>query len=228
MRQRRVQVFGGPEEVALAALHHWKARLQESGEPYWVSLAGGTTPRALYQALAQQSDLDPGRLRLIWGDERFVPHDHAESNYRMVKESLLDHLQVGLARPWSILDTPEASAQEYEDWLRSKEGPAQGVDLCLLGMGDDGHTASLFPDTPALQEEQRFAVSNPVAKLDSQRLTLTYPYLELSREVVFLVTGANKARALREVLLEGKHPSARVWARESTHFFVDRAAAAEL
>lgn len=227
MRQRRVEVFAGPDEVAQAALELWKQRVQEASSPFWVSLAGGSTPRALYQRLAETSEIDWKKVHLLWGDERFVAPDHNDSNYRMVKESLLDKVEFGLARPWSILENAEASAQDYEDWLR-QEGPRAGVDLCLLGMGDDGHTASLFPETAALEEDQRWAVANWVPKFESHRLTLTFPYINESREAVFLVTGAGKAQALRQVLIEGSHPSSRVLAREVTRFFVDRAAAAEL
>jgi len=227
MRQRRVEVFAGPDEVAQAALDLWKQRLQEAGEKFWVSLAGGSTPKALYQRLAEASDVDWSKVQLLWGDERFVAHDHADSNYRMVKESLLDKVKVGFSRPWTILEDAESSAQDYENWLR-EEGPKPGVDFCLLGMGDDGHTASLFPETAALDEEQRWAVANWVPKFEAHRLTLTLPYINEAREALFLVTGASKAQALRQVLIEGSHPSSRVLAREVTRFYVDRAAAAEL
>ncbi len=222
---RNVRIFPDAEQVAQAALQMWLERLRSAAGPYWVSLAGGTTPRSLYQALAG-SGADLSKLHLLWGDERFVPSDHEDSNFRMVREALLDRTSVGSYRAWNILENAEASAHDYESWLR--ENRPEGVDLCLLGMGDDGHTASLFPDTAALDEEQRWAVENWVEKFSSHRLTLTYPYLEKSQEVMFLITGAGKARALKEVLEHGLHPSSRIRAQKSVYYLVDRAAAAQL
>ena len=224
MNQPKIEIFADGDAVARAALQFWIERHSRGG-PFWVSLAGGTTPKELYRMLAEQP-LSWGDLHLLWGDERFVPHDHADSNYRMVKETLLDRISgVGEAHPWKILADADASAEDYEKVVRARP---QGVDLCLLGMGDDGHTASLFPGTKGLEEQQRWAVANWVEKFNSHRLTLTYPYLNGSREVLFLITGAGKARALREVLREGQHPAAGVRGREGTYYFLDKAAAAEL
>ena len=224
MSQPKLEVFADAAAVARAALQFWIARHSRGG-PFWVSLAGGTTPKELYRMLAEQP-LNWSELHLLWGDERFVPHDHADSNFRMVREAWLDRISgVGESHPWKILDSAEASADDYEQVLRAHP---QGVDLCLLGMGDDGHTASLFPGTRGLEEKNRLAIANWVDKFDSHRLSMTYPYLNLSKEVLFLVTGAGKARALREVLRDGKHPAAGVRGRDGTYFFIDQAAAAEL
>lgn len=224
MSQPRIEIFPDGAAVARAALQFWIDRHSKGG-PFWVSLAGGTTPKELYRMLAEQP-LPWNELHLMWGDERFVPQDHADSNYRMVKETLLDRISgVGEAHPWKILGDAEASAADYEQVVRARP---QGVDLCLLGMGDDGHTASLFPGTTGLKETERWAMANWVEKFNSHRLTLTYPYLNLSKEVLFLITGAGKAKALREVLREGQHPAAGVRGREGTYFFLDQAAAGEL
>ena len=225
MSEPKIEIFEDGAAVARAALEFWKERQARAQEAFWVSLAGGTTPKELYRSLAQES-LDWSRLHLLWGDERFVPHDHPDSNYRMVKEAWLDRVSgLGGIYPWKIGESAEHSAELYEEQLRKRP---QGVDLCLLGMGDDGHTASLFPATAALQEQQRWAVANWVDKFDSYRLTMTYPYLNLSKEVVFLITGAGKAPALREVLRSGEHPAAGVRGQQATYFFLDRAAAADL
>jgi 6-phosphogluconolactonase len=224
MNQPKIEVFADGAAVARAALQFWIERHSRGG-PFWVSLAGGTTPKELYRMLAEQP-LTWSDLHLLWGDERFVAHDHPDSNYRMVKEALLDRISgVGQCHPWKILDSAEASAEDYEQVLRARP---QGVDLCLLGMGDDGHTASLFPGSKGLDEKNRWAIANWVDKFASHRLSMTYPYLNQSKEVLFLVTGAGKAKALREVLRDGQHPAAGVRGRESTRFFVDKAAAAEL
>lgn len=227
MNNPEIQVFEDGQAVAQAALEFWIERHTAATQAFSVSLAGGTTPKTLYQMLSTR-DLDWWKLHLIWGDERFVPPDHADSNYRMTREAWLDkvsppHEQV---RPWNIYPDPIDSASDYEAYLR--EHHPHGVDLCLLGMGDDGHTASLFPGSPGLEEDELWAMSNPVSKFDQPRLTLTYPYLNMSKEILFLVTGAGKAQALREVLKEGRHPASHVRARDGVHLFLDRAAAAAL
>jgi len=224
MSQPKIEIFADGAAVARAALQFWIDRHSRGG-PFWVSLAGGSTPKELYRMLAEQP-LNWSDLHLLWGDERFVPHDHVDSNYRMVKETLLDRISgVGEVHPWKILADAAASAEDYEQVVRARP---QGVDLCLLGMGDDGHTASLFPGTKGLEEKQRWAISNWVEKFNSDRLTLTYPYLNQSKEVLFLITGEGKAKALREVLRAGQHPAAGVRGREATYFYLDKAAAAEL
>lgn len=228
LSRKIVQIFENPAEVAKGALKFCVDRLSpQRTSPYWLSLAGGTTPKELYRLLAQQ-ELPWEHLHLIWGDERFVPPDHADSNFRMVREAWLD-LVPGLserAHPWPILDSPEESAQRYDQWVlqHCPEGP----DLCLLGMGDDGHTASLFPGTAALEEQGKRAVANWVEKFEAHRLTLTYPFLNRSQEILFLITGANKAAPLREVLEQNLHPTARIQAQKATYYFVDRAAAGQL
>jgi 6-phosphogluconolactonase len=224
MKRPQVHVFENATAVAKAALQLWTDRQKDAEGAFWVSLAGGSTPKELYGMIAEQK-LDWNKLHLIWGDERFVPHDHADSNYRMVREAWLDKVSppAEQVRPWTILESAEASADDYEQWLRQHK--PTGVDLCLLGMGDDGHTASLFPDSPALEETERFAVSNWVEKFNAPRLTLTYPYIAESKEVLFLITGANKAAPLRAVLEEGQHPTARINSRQSLLFYVDQAAA---
>lgn len=225
MTQPQIKIFENGHQVAEAALEIWLEEYSRASGPYWVSLAGGSTPKELYRRLAEQS-ADWGALHLLWGDERNVPHDHADSNYRMVKEAFLDRVQgLGGIHPWPILASPDQSAEQYERVLRQL---GRGPDLCLLGMGDDGHTASLFPGTTALQEQEHWAVSTWVEKFSAHRLTMTYPYLNLSRNVVFLITGAGKAPVLRQVLREGMHPAAGVRGRESTIFLLDKAAAAEL
>lgn len=227
MKRPQVHVFEDATAVAKAALQLWTDRQRDAEGAFWVSLAGGSTPKQLYRMLAEQK-LEWDKLHLIWGDERFVPHDHEDSNYRMAREAWLDKVSppADQVRPWTILEDAEASADDYEQWLRQNR--PTGVDLCLLGMGDDGHTASLFPDSPALTEQTRFAVANWVEKFQAPRLTLTYPYIGESKEVLFLITGKSKAAPLRAMLEEGKHPSYGITSRESLLFYVDQAAAEAL
>lgn len=166
-----------------------------------VSLSGGSTPRRLYELLAGRS-LPWQHVRWFWGDERNVPHDHADSNARMVREALLDKLPVENVFAWPVpvdVTDPSGSSQCYEQTLRDEfagqSWPAW--DLTLLGLGDDAHTASLFPHTDALTETDRWFVDNWVPKFEAHRYTLTAPAINSARVKMFLVSGANKRDALR-------------------------------
>jgi 6-phosphogluconolactonase len=175
-----------------------------------VALSGGSTPRRLYERLAHEpyrTRVDWSRVHLYWGDERCVPPEHPESNYRLVRESLLAGAPVPAANVHRVaaeLADPTEAAALYEAELVRDFGLAPRqmprFDLVLLGLGADGHTASLFPGSPALEQEQRLAVANLVETLGAQRITLTAPVLSHARNVVFLVAGKDKAPALREVL----------------------------
>lgn len=178
-----------------------------------LSLSGGNTPKPVYAALAQ-SGLDWERVVITFGDERCVPPDDAQSNYRMACEALLDQVPIPAAnvlRMKGELDPAEA-ARAYEGELRGRAGG--GVfrhDLVLLGMGDDGHTASLFPGTPALTERERLVVENYVPKVAMWRLTMTYPLLDAARHVCFLVNSKGKDAVLAEVFSgTSDYPSAKV------------------
>lgn len=197
------------------------------GEPYHFFLSGGSTPKAIFAELAR-SGVDWSNVHFWWGDERYVPYDHPDSNFRMAQESLLGPAKIPSSQvhPWPILASPELSAETYDREFRQYfEQRAENLHLQLLGMGDDGHTASLFPDSPALTAESDFCVSNVVPGKETTRLTLTFPALALSSEALFLVKGEGKAAALKEVLEEKKHPASRVHGRTSTLFLVDEAAA---
>jgi len=193
-------------------------------------LSGGSTPKAIYAGLAE-ADIDWTGVHLWWGDERFVPPDHADSNFRMVKEQLLSRVDIPTQQihSWPILSTPELSAETYErEFLSFFENLQHRLDLQLLGMGDDGHTASLFPARPALEERDHLCVANHVQGKDSIRLSLTFKGLARSENVVFLVKGKGKAKALKEVLEDGQHPASKVFGRESTAMWVDSEAASLL
>ena len=176
-----------------------------------VALSGGSTPRALYCLLAGPEfsrQISWPQVHLFWGDERCVAPDHPDSNYRMVRESLLAKIEIPPSNVHRMAGEkePRAAAAEYEQELRDSFQLAPGVfprfDLILLGLGDDGHTASLFPGSDALKETQRLAVANYVAKFNAHRLTLTFPVLNHGATVIFLVAGANKAPVAKEILRE--------------------------
>jgi 6-phosphogluconolactonase len=209
---------------------------------FTIALSGGSTPRNLYTLIAANASatLPWSQMFFFWGDERHVAPDNPDSNYRMAKEALLSKVPVPPANIFPVpAENPDAAqaAEIYEQTLRRFFAVAPGefprFDLILLGMGPDGHTASLFPETPALQEKSRLVVANWVEKLGSSRITFTLPLLNAARRVAFLVSGTDKAAALHEVL-EGsapaeKYPSRLVQPSEGkVIWFVDRAAASEL
>jgi 6-phosphogluconolactonase len=225
------------EEVIRAAT----SAVAERGR-FTIALSGGSTPKSMYTLIAANAStsLPWDRMFFFWGDERHVPPDDPESNYRMAKEALLSKVPVPAANIFRALtENPDAAAaaEAYEQTLRKFFAVAPGefphFDLILLGLGPDGHTASLFPETAALQEKTRLVVANWVEKFEGSRITFTLPVLNAARCVAFLVSGMDKAAVLHEVL-EGnapaeKYPSKLVRPSEGKLiWFVDRAAASEL
>lgn len=181
-----------------------------------VALSGGSTPQPVYAALAEDRDVDWRPWQIFWSDERCVPPTSAESNYHMVKQALLDRLPQPprMVVHMSGDSEPAAAAADYERGVRElvPANPASGAgdlprfDLILLGMGADGHTASLFPHTEALHETERLVVANPVPALKTTRLTFTYPLINAARRVLILVSGEDKAATLRSVLHGPRNP----------------------
>ena len=179
-----------------------------------VALAGGSTPGPVYERLATVPDIDWKRWRIFWSDERCVSPEHADSNYRMVRETLLDRLPLapGLVARMPGELSPEQAASSYEKTIRKNvSSDGTGIprfDLVLLGMGDDGHTASLFPGSQVLKENDRLVAADYVSKFDSYRLTFTHPLINAGRHVLVLVSGASKAATLNAVLTGPRQPSA--------------------
>ncbi len=226
-----------PAEIASAAARDFAARAEEAIDErgrFAVALAGGSTPKATYEALARDyaDKLDWSRIHVFFGDERTVPPGHEDSNYRMAYEALLSRVPAGsVHRMRGELDPREAAAL-YEKELTAFFGGTPRFDLVLLGIGGDGHTASLFPRTPALDVNDRWAVENPVEKLETTRLTLTVPAINAARKVAFLVAGEGKAEALKEIL-EGDadprdYPAKLIRPADGPDWFVDRAASSLL
>lgn len=209
-----------------------------------IALAGGSTPRGLYERLARapwRDRIDWTRVHVFWGDERCVPPTHADSNYRMARETLLDHVPVPSAQVHRMRgeDVPDSAAFDYEAELRATldvaaldAGTAGGpsvFDLVLLGLGTDGHTASIFPGSAASRERRRWVVAERVDEARGSRITLTPPVLNAAHSVVFLVVGQDKAPALAAVLegplLPDVYPAQRVAGQGDVHWLVDAAAA---
>ncbi len=217
MRSHRI--VADPGELARAAAERFVRISREAVEAsgsFSVALAGGSTPRALHEALADPDGPFFGsvawdKVRFFFGDERHVPPDHPDSNYRMAYDTLLSKIPV---RPGSVVrfyaegEDAASVASHYETLLRSAfrigPGDVPRFDLLLLGMGEDGHTASLFPGSDALAETEKLAAAPWVEKLGAHRFTLTPPVLNGAAHVVFLVSGEAKAATVREAL-EGEH-----------------------
>lgn len=223
----QVRIYSDPEEVALKAARRF-ARLADQyvvgcGR-FTVALSGGSTPRAMNSLLAAPPFLDTvpwSSIYFFWGDERCVPPDHADSNYRMARETLLSKVPApedNIFRIPAETADHDRAAEDYEATLRtfflkhaSRSGTAPlpnvpRLDLILLGMGPDGHTASLFPHTPALKADDRIAVANYVEKLSAHRITLTARTINNARNVTFLAAGDDKAEALNQVLEGSSQP----------------------
>jgi 6-phosphogluconolactonase len=210
-----IEVYSDPESMnqAAAALVVKQANLAVAARGrFCIAVSGGRTPRRTYELLTQPpfSDQAPwDRMHIFWGDERCVPLDDPRSNARMAREAWLDHVPIprDQIHPLDCVRAPAAAARHYEARLREffAHGPPR-LDLVLLGLGEDGHTASLFPGAPALAERARWAVEVYTAGQDLLRITLTAPLINRARVVAFLVTGRGKARVLGDVLHGPRDP----------------------
>ena len=182
-----------------------------------LGLCGGSTPAPVYAELAGMPEIAWEKVQITFGDERCVPPGDAESNYRMARETLLGKISIPEGNVWRIRGEipPGDAAREYDARL-GELGRRLGEtryrhDLLLLGMGDDGHTASLFPGTAALDEKERSVVANFVPKFNAHRVTVTYPLIAAARHVCFLVNGASKAGVVRDILTgDSSYPAGRV------------------
>jgi 6-phosphogluconolactonase len=208
-------------------------RIRGCTAPFRLALSGGSTPRGCYRHLAHLHQVPWDCVEIYLGDERFVPHDHPESNYRMIRELLLSGPNVNPRGMFAIPGDgdPERAAQTYEEILRQQYGSSRLLprrplfDLQLLGLGEDGHTASLLPDQPVLEEQVRWVAVVPDGRPEP-RITLTYPALESSRLTVFLVAGAAKRAMLSRARAgDPSIPAGRLKPQGDVIWLVDRAAA---
>ena len=248
-RHLQIKYYVEPDAGALArrAAQYFVEMAGEAVEAHGrarIAISGGTTPKAAFELLADRNQ--PWRSRmpwemldLYWVDERSVPPADAESNYRMTREALLEHVPLKAEQIHRIEGElePEEAAARYESELRSsfrlEDAESPRFDLVALGLGEDGHTASLFPHTAAIHELDRLAVANYVPKKEAWRITLTWPVINHAREVFFLIAGADKADRLKEVFLGPKDverlPSQLIWpASGILTLILDKAAAAQL
>jgi len=213
----KIVVAKDVDELGMAAAQEFAAVATASIKArgrFAVALSGGSTPRALYRSLRGLS-LPWAEMHFFFGDERNVSPVHDESNYRLAHDEFFVPMGIeerSVYRWLTELGDPDAVAADYEKRLRAffSISAADGLpefDLILLGMGGDGHTASLFPGTEALDAAGRLAVPNPVPQLQTLRFTLTFPAINAARNIVFMVSGADKSRALKEVLEGDRNPN---------------------
>jgi 6-phosphogluconolactonase len=237
----RLLVFPDPAALARAAADDFLRRASDAVAArgrFTVALSGGTTPRRLYELLAAEhyrARVPWEKTHVFWGDERHVPPDDPQSNYRMAWEALLSKVPIPESNVHRIqAELPDASeaAARYDGEIRRFFGLPPGqfpsFDLMYLGLGPEGHTASLFPETTALEVQDRLVVATRVAKLDADRITMTYPVFREARAVAFLVEGAKKTEilaAVRNPATAADYPAGRIHPEGELLWFADRAAA---
>jgi 6-phosphogluconolactonase len=239
---RIVEVLPTPADLFHAAAEEFvrvgRAAIAEHGR-FTVALSGGSTPRGLYSLLVKDhATFAWNKTSLFFGDERHVPPDHPDSNYRMVNEALLSKVPIPSGNVHRVLaENPNAAAAaaDYEETLKSffqlRPGEFPHFDLILLGLGPDGHTASLFPDSDGLKERSRLVIANWVEKFKTHRITFTFPVLNHATDVMFLASGSDKADMLKQVL-EGSNtppfPAQQIDPKGRLIWMLDEAAASKL
>lgn len=238
---KEILIFKNIEQLSDFAIEKWmgisERAIKDRGY-FTVALSGGKTPMTLYQKLANlKNSLPWDKTHIFLVDERFVPYEDKESNYNMINQTLLRHVKIPKENVHPIStkeDTPQTSAAEYEEDLIAyfKLGiesyrPAQGefpkFDLILLGIGEDGHTASLFPDSPSLKENKHLTIAiTPSDTSKKERITLTFSVINNADNIIFLASGSNKAKTVKEVIEEGNNllPAAMVRPKNGKLFFL--------
>lgn len=239
-----IHVFPDSDAFYNAAAEFWISRAKKAlaaHGSFFVALSGGRTPAGLYRVLASpawRDQIDWSKVVFFLGDERFVSRTDEQSNYKMIMETLIQELPVDVANirlMYKEHDTAEAMASEYAESINGRLPLSdKGVpifDLIMLGMGSDGHTASLFPGTAILNETKRSVAAVYVEKMESWRVSFTYPLINQARQVMVLVTGEDKADTLSDIFQDNaisQYPIQQIQPAGEMHWFIDQAAAAKL
>lgn len=208
---KEIHMFSSLKQMADFAIGEWAAistaAIKNNGG-FSAALSGGKTPALLYEKLSAQRSLPWGKTHIFMVDERFVPYESDENNYHMLNRLLLRHVPIAPKNVHPILTSEslaQGSAARYEkdmiSFCKSVRSVLPRFDLILLGIGEDGHTASLFPDTPALKETQRLAVCvTPPDNISPERITITFPVINNAHNIIFLAAGENKAKAVKDIV----------------------------
>lgn len=244
LSQAEIRIFADPTHLSRGVadeVHQQATAALSARGRFTLALSGGSTPKAVYSLLAQDEKAGGGRLdwtkiHVFFGDERCVPADHSDSNYRMASEALLSHVPIpeeNVHRVRTELE-PGAAAAAYEREIVATFGTGEPrFDLILLGLGTDGHTASLFPQSSALEERKALVCATRVEKLNAHRITFTFPLINAAHSVMFITAGADKAPMLRNIL-RGDPSGTRYPAQDvrpasgQLRWFTDEAAARDL
>ena len=227
----RLEIVKDLETLSIQAAELIADHVRGAKEPYRLALAGGNTPRGCYRHLAHLAGIPWKQVEIYMGDERFVSHDSPDSNYHMIREALLKHVQPRAVFAMPTDGTPKEAARAYEEVLRQQYGASTFAagrplfDLQLLGLGEDGHTASLIPGQPVLENRSDWVAAVPQGR-EEVRITLTYPALESSRLTLFLVSGAAKRDVMARVRAgDQAFPAGRLRPQGEVIWLADRAAA---
>lgn len=228
----KIEILASAGDLARAAAELFVVKSSEAVAQrgfFTVALSGGSTPKLLYQLLADREQVPWSSIHFFWTDERHVPPDHTESNYRMVNEAMLSHVPVVRDNVHRVLSENPNAAKAAEDYERIVLRFVP-LDLILLGVGADGHTASIFPGSEVLHETKRLVAAPWVEKLKTYRITMTLPLINNASFIVFFVTGAEKAEIVKEVLQGPKrYPAQEVKpTKGELMWLLDRAAASKL
>lgn len=239
--KHRIHVFADTQSLVdtlTTELHQLLSISITRQQRFYLSLAGGTTPKQLYRTLAHDTRFTAQhwqQLEVCFGDERYVSHDDPQSNYKMVTEAWFDYVLIPKNQIHPIptdCKNVEDCAILYAQQLTNipQQHGLPCFDLMLLGIGEDGHTASLFPDTPVLNEQTKWAASVYVAKYSSQRITLTYPVINHAKKVAVIATGEGKSVILKQIMRqpEANLPVQKIRNAHGIDWYLDVAAAAEL
>ena len=212
-QKMEIKIFKSPQDLFSCTLELWAGIAEESIDSngyFAVAISGGKTPLPLYEKMATMKDLPWEKTHIFMVDERFVPYDNEENNFRMINRTLLMNLHMPATNIHPILTSqlfPSDSAEKYEKniraFFRSRRKAEPEFDLILLGLGRDGHTASLFPQSAALQEKNKF-VTDAKTGSGPERITMTLPVINIAKNIIFLVTGGEKAGAVRDVIKNRK------------------------
>ena len=239
MKNTTIKTFESKKELAFISaqfLVNLADKAIKTKGRFSVALSGGSTPKLLYESIVEnfKTSVDWSKVDFFWSDERYVPLNHSDSNMKPAFDNLLNPLKIkqqNIHLIDTMLSDPAEAAKKYQDDILEYYNNGPQIDLILLGLGDDGHTASLFPGTKALEEKDKLVAANWVQKFQSWRVTFTFPLLNRAKNILFIASGENKADVVKDILenKNNSHPAARVLPENGDLFwYLDKEASSQL